>query len=134
MKKLIRLTESDLMRIVKRVISEQVVVTVNDSNISEIIKTPGKLVFIDFWASYCAPCLKLGKVFDELSQDVLYKDSILIGKYELDFDLPIAKKLNIEKIPFVMVYKNGELVHTYKGNTNPDRYKKYMISIIEKFK
>ena len=109
---------------------EQNEVVVTDSNLNEVIQTPDKLVFIDFWASFCAPCLKLGKVFNELSQDVQYKDIILIGKYEFDFKMPIARKLMIHQIPFVMVYKNGKLVHKFKG----DKDKEQLIKIIEKFK
>ena len=130
MKKIIKLTESDLVRIVKRILNEQVEVSVNDETMNQLIQTPNKLVFIDFWASFCAPCLKLGKVFDELSTDAQYKDSFLVGKYEFDFKMPIARKLMIHQIPFVMVYKNGQLVHKFKG----EKDKEHLIKIIEKFK
>jgi thioredoxin 1 len=110
--------------------TEQVEVVVTDSNLNEVTQTPGKLVFIDFWASFCPPCLKLGKVFNELSQDAQYKDIILIGKYEFDFKMPIARKLMITQIPFVMVYKNGKLVYKFKGEKDKDK----LIKIIEKFK
>jgi thioredoxin 1 len=130
MKKVVRLTESDLTRIVKRVISEQSEVVVNDGNFNKIIGTQNKIVFIDFWATWCGPCLRLGKVFEELLVDKKYKDKILVGKYEFDsFELPIAKKLNIQSIPFVMVYKNGKLIHKFSGFKD----KNYLISLINKF-
>ena len=109
---------------------EQVEIVVTDANLNEVIQTPDKVVFIDFWASFCAPCLKLGKLFVELSQDEKYKNNIVIGKYEFDFKMPIAKKFVIREIPLVMVYKNGKLVHRFKGEKDKD----YLISIIEHFK
>jgi len=109
---------------------EQVEIVVTDTNLDEVIQTPNKVVFIDFWASFCAPCLKLGKLFVELSQDEKYKNDIVIGKYEFDFKMPIAKKFVIREIPLVMVYKNGKLVHRFKGEKDKD----YLISIIEHFK
>jgi thioredoxin 1 len=125
-----RLTENDLTRLVKKIIYEQSEIVVNDTNLNKIIKTPNKLVFIDFWATWCGPCMKLGKIFEELSEDKKYKDKILIGKYELDdFELPIAKKHNIQAIPFVMIYKNGTLVYKFKGLKD----KNYLISLINKF-
>jgi thioredoxin 1 len=110
--------------------SEPVEIVVTDSNLNDVIKTPNKLVFIDFWASFCAPCLKMGKIFDEISKDDQYKDIILIGKYEFDFKMPIAKELFIRQIPFVMIYKNGQLVHRFAG----EKSKKHLIGLIEKFK
>jgi thioredoxin-like negative regulator of GroEL len=74
--------------------------------------------------------LKLGKIFNELLQDEQYKDIILVGKYEFDFKMPIARKLMIRQIPFVMVYKNGQLVYKFKGEKDKD----HLIKIIEKFK
>jgi len=130
MGKIVRLTESDLSKIVRRIISEQSEVVVNDGNFNKIIGTQNKIVFIDFWATWCGPCLRLGKVFEELLVDKKYKDKILVGKYEFDsFELPIAKKLNIQGIPFVMVYKNGKLIHKFSGFKD----KNYLISLINKF-
>lgn len=95
-------------------------VKVTDSNLETVKKTLGKLVVIDFWADWCTPCMKLGKVLEELSKDVRFKN-MLVGKYEFSFKLPIAKKLAIETIPVLMIYKNGILVKKITGYKDTDK-------------
>lgn len=95
-------------------------VKVTDANLETVKKTPGKLVVIDFWADWCTPCMKLGKVLEELSKDVRFK-KMLVGKYEFSFELPIAKKLAIKTIPVLMIYKNGVLVKKITGYKDTDK-------------
>jgi thioredoxin 1 len=129
MKKVIRLTESDLLRVVKKVISEQIKVT--DTNISNIIKTKNKLVIIDFSAEWCGPCQRMKKHFDELLIDPKFKDKFILATHELeDFDSPLAKKYNLQTIPYVMLFRNGKMEFKFKGYKD----KPFLINLINKYK
>jgi thioredoxin 1 len=104
---------------------------VTDTNISEIIKIKNKLVIIDFSAVWCGPCQRMKKHFDELLVDPKYKDKFILGTHELkDFDTPLAKKYNIQTIPYVMLFRNGTKV--FKFNRYQD--KPYLIDLINKYK
>ena len=51
-----------------------------DDNVNEIIES-GKPVMIDFWATWCGPCMAMAPIVDELAEE--YGDKIVIGKYNV---------------------------------------------------
>jgi thioredoxin len=78
-----------------------------DSNVNEIIAS-GKPVVIDFWATWCGPCMRLAPVIDELAQE--YADKVVIGKYNVDEESELSGQYRIMSIPTILFFKNGEQV------------------------
>lgn len=79
--------------------------TFTDSNVEEIIAS-GKPVVIDFWATWCGPCVKMTPIIDELAAQ--YADTVVIGKYNVDEEGELAAKYRIMSIPTILFFKNGE--------------------------
>ena len=76
-----------------------------DQTAREAIES-GKITVIDFWATWCVPCIKLGPIIEELAEK--YPD-ITIGKLNIDDNNEIASEQRVRNIPTVLFFKNGEL-------------------------
>lgn len=63
---------------------------------------------IDFWATWCGPCMRLAPVIDELAEE--YADRVVIGKYNIDEESELSTDFRIMSIPTVLFFKNGEQV------------------------
>lgn len=77
-----------------------------DQTAREAIES-GKVVVIDFWATWCGPCIKLGPVVEELAEK--YADKAVIGKLNIDENDEIAGENRVRNIPTVLFFKDGEL-------------------------
>lgn len=65
-----------------------------------------KTVLIDFGAQWCPPCVKMEPILDELQQA---KDlNFLLVKIDGGVHTDVMNTLNIEPIPFFIIYKNGK--------------------------
>jgi len=78
-----------------------------DSNVKEVIAS-GKPVVIDFWATWCGPCMRLAPSIDELAEE--YADKVIIGKYNIEEESDLSSEYRIMSIPTVLFFKNGEQV------------------------
>jgi thioredoxin len=72
-----------------------------------------KLVFIDFYAPWCAPCRKMMPMIDSLKTE--YKSTITIVKINVDASKNLTKKLKIPSVPLLVLYKNGSPLFSHYG-------------------
>jgi hypothetical protein len=76
------------------------------------------LVLVDFWASWCAPCKKMIPVFERLEQEY---PQLQVVKVDADARPDLVEEFEINSIPTMMLYKNGEHVWTFTG-AKPDPF------------
>ncbi len=79
--------------------------TFTDANVKETIAT-GQPVVIDFWATWCGPCVGMSPLIDELARE--YEGKVIIGKYNIDEESDLSTKYRIMSIPTLLFFKNGE--------------------------
>jgi len=87
--------------------------------------TENGVALVDFWAQWCRPCLMLGPIIDELSNEYT---NVKIGKMDADENQDTMKLLGIRSIPTILIYKNGEIVEKHVGSASKSQLK----SLIDK--
>ena len=79
---------------------------------AEVVKAD-RPVLVDFWATWCGPCMMLGPVVAEIAEE--RKDVIKVVKVNVDEEPELAAKFGIMSIPAVLLFKNGEVVANSVG-------------------
>lgn len=77
----------------------------------EVLNYKGK-VLVDFWAEWCGPCMMLGPVIEEVSEEV---DDVKFCKVNSDEARDLALQFGIMTIPNLIVFENGEQVNQSVG-------------------
>ncbi|KAB5579135.1 hypothetical protein PHYPO_G00191650 [Pangasianodon hypophthalmus] len=73
-----------------------------------------KLVVVDFTASWCGPCQKIGPIFKTLSENPEYKDVVFL-KVDVDEAQDVASHCAISCMPTFHFYKKEQKIHSFSG-------------------
>jgi thioredoxin 1 len=92
---------------------------VTDENYREVLNGD-KPAVLDFWAEWCGPCRRVSPIIDELAAE--YKDSVAIGKVDVDDNNDIVAEYGIRNIPTILFFKAGQLVDKQVGAAGKDTF------------
>ena len=70
-------------------------------------------VLVDFWATWCGPCMMLSPIVEEIAKE--YEGKVKVGKVNTDEEEELAIKYNIFAIPTLIYFKDGKIVNTISG-------------------
>ena len=103
------------------------VIELNDTNFEcEVINSDIPVV-VDFWATWCGPCRKLGPVIEEISNE--YEGKVKFVKVNVEDSIETAKKYSISGLPSLLIFNQGEAVERMAGLMP----KSSIISNVEKY-
>ena len=84
---------------------------------TEVLKSE-KPVLIDFWATWCGPCMRQGPIVEELAEE-----GYAIGKVDVDQNMALAQQFRVVSIPTLILFKNGIEVQRFVGLTSKEDLK-----------
>lgn len=82
------------------------------SDFDAIIKKEAHVV-VDFYAKWCAPCIKMMPIVDKLATE--FDGKVKVLKVEADGNQAILQSYGIDEIPGFLVFKNGKLIQKVTG-------------------
>jgi putative thioredoxin len=90
------------------------IIEVTRENFQRVMEASFKVpVLLDFWASWCQPCLMLTPVLTKLAEE--YQGKFLLGKLNTEQEQEIAARFGIRSIPDVKLFRDGQPVDEFLG-------------------
>ena len=89
------------------------VVEFTDKGFDQDVLKSSVPVLVDFWAEWCMPCRMLAPTIEKLAKD--YAGKVKVGKLDTDANRDTAIKYQINAIPTVILFKNGQVTQKFVG-------------------
>jgi thioredoxin 1 len=80
---------------------------------TRLTNNPDKAVLVHFEADWCALCKKLKPILSEIAAE--RKDKVEVFGINTDDNPKIAKHLEVDGLPIMILYKNGKIVWSMQG-------------------
>ena len=84
---------------------------------TEVLKSE-KPVLIDFWATWCGPCMRQGPIVEALAEE-----GYAVGKVDVDQNMALAQQFRVVSIPTLLLFKDGAEVKRFVGLTSKEELK-----------
>ena len=83
--------------------------TLTKDNFQELVLDSQEKILVDFWATWCGPCMMLYPIVEELAE------TCRVGKVNVDEEPELARQFGIVSIPTLIVFENGKAVRQSMG-------------------
>ncbi|RLD09378.1 thioredoxin [candidate division KSB1 bacterium] len=80
---------------------------------NELINNSPLPVLVDFWAEWCGPCRQVSPAVQQIARE--YKGRLLTVKVNVDEKPHVAAQYQIQSIPTIMLFKNGQPIMRLTG-------------------
>ncbi|QDT04972.1 Thioredoxin C-1 [Rubripirellula lacrimiformis] len=84
------------------------------------VNAAGGPVLLDFYADWCGPCQHQGQILHEVEETAARRGALMI-KINIDDHPEIARDLNVEGIPTLILVKDGKIEKRQSGVADKDR-------------
>lgn len=106
-------------------------IEVNKQNFEAEVLRSGLPVLVDFWAPWCVPCQMMAPILDELADELDGQLKIAKVNTEEAENQDLAMQYQIQSIPNMKLFKNGQVVTEFIGLRNKETFKEELLAAIK---
>ena len=82
-------------------------------DVFEVFIEEHPVVFVDFWATWCAPCKQFASVYERVAAS---NPNVTFASINIEHESELAEAFNIRSIPHLMVFKQGIAIYSEAGS------------------
>lgn len=82
-----------------------------------VLQAQGRAL-VDFWASWCGPCMKIGPEVEALAEEL---PDLTVCKVNVDEATELAIRYGVTSIPTLLLFENGQPVRQIVGFHTKDQ-------------
>jgi len=87
------------------------VITLTDKNFQQ--QTKNRIVLVDFWAAWCAPCRMMAPVLNDVASEL--SGNTYVGKVNIEEYQSLAQRYKVRSIPTLILFNDGKEINRYVG-------------------
>jgi thioredoxin 1 len=97
--------------------SSDLIKHVSDASFDADVLQSETPVLVDYWASWCGPCLAIAPHLEAIATD--YQGRLQVVKMDVEANKETPVKYFVRGIPALSIFKGGQVVATLTGSNHP---------------